>query len=84
MPCSQPPLCTGPAPHWHLHTSFSAQDRTGQPGIRMLSLLLSCLHGQGPHSSASCERRESSTAPSASFFLPTEITEKEETCQKTH
>lgn len=49
--CSQPTTthhsCFPPAPP---PLFFS----TGQPGTRTLSLLFSCLQGQGPHSSTSC------------------------------
>lgn len=90
----QEPLCsvhnplprTIPVSHWHLHPSFSAQDSLGPE--RCLCCSPAC-RGRGPTPAPHVqererERRESSTVPSASFFLPLEIAEKEETCQKTH
>lgn len=78
--------CTIPVSHRHLHPSFSAQDSLGPE--RCLCCSPAC-RGRGPTPAPHVqererERRESSTVPSASFFLPLEIAEKEETCQKTH
>lgn len=63
-----------------LQPPFGSMQEPGTPSPLRAGAPLQHPQGQGKER----ERTESSAVPSASLLLPLEITQKKETCQKTH